>query len=181
MEDTTSSNQVLRGHKEAVLSVCISGSGEVVVSGGQDDTALVWDAHQQKVLFRCDGHKDSVTCVGISCKETYVGTGDMSGYIQVWKSEDGNKIFEYEADGDLQWMSWHPVLDAVIICGTQVGNIFILKVTDVSQIKMLPGFGCATTAAKITKCGTKIFAGYEDGSLRLWDMKSGQVIHAVKG
>ena len=175
---------ILKGHGEAVLAVAVSSKGDFVVTGGQDDKAIMWSVDVAKVRTVYEGHKDSVLCVGISCKEHYVATGDMSGLILVWKRDSSlevkdSKIFEYEVD-DLQWMSWHPLSDPVLVAGDQSGIIWIFKVTD-GSVKSLQGFGFASNYGKVTKCGTRLVSGYEDGSLRIWDLKQSTVIHTITG
>lgn len=175
---------ILKGHSQSVLSVAVSSKGDFVVTGAQDDKAIIWSVDVAKVLTVYEGHKDSVCCVGISCKENYVATGDMSGLIQVWKRDTSvdvkdSKIFEYEVD-DLQWMSWHPLSDTILVAGDQTGTIWIFKVTD-GSVKSLQGFGFPCTIGRVTKCGTKLLSGYEDGSLRVWDLKQSTVIHTVIG
>lgn len=182
---------ILKGHGEAVLAVAVSSKGDFVVTGGQDDKAIMWSVDVAKVRTVYEGHKDSVLCVGISCKENYIATGDMSGLILVWRrdsslevkdskiSEYEGKIFEYEVD-DLQWMSWHPLSDPVLVAGDQSGIIWIFKVTD-GSVKSLQGFGFASNYGKVTKCGTRLVSGYEDGSLRIWDLKQSTVIHTITG
>lgn len=175
---------ILKGHGEAVLAVAVSSKGDFVVTGGQDDKAIMWSVDVAKVRTVYEGHKDSVLCVGISCKENYVATGDMSGLILVWKRDSSLevkdcKIFEYEVD-DLQWMSWHPLSDPVLVAGDQSGIIWIFKVTD-GSVKSLQGFGFASNYGRITKCGTRLVSGYEDGSLRIWDLKQSTVIHTITG
>lgn len=175
---------MLKGHTESVLSVAVSSKGEFLVTGGQDDKAIMWSVDVAKVRTVYDGHKDSVCSVCISCKETYVATGDMSGLIQVWKRDlsldvKDTKIFDYEVD-DLQWMSWHPLSDTVLVAGDQSGTVWIFKVTD-GTIKSLQGLGVPCTTGKITKCGTRLLAGYDDGTLRLWDLKTSLPIHSFIG
>lgn len=171
---------VIAAHEEAVLSVCVSGSGNVAVSGGKDDRAVVWNTSNGDVSFVCEGHKDSVIAVKLSAKETYLATADMGGLIQAWKLETTEKFFEYEV-GDLQWLEWHPILDTVLFCGTDSGNAWMLKVNDDTQVKTFQGSGSANTVGKITSCGTKAAMGYDDGAVRIWDLKSGAVIHSFKG
>ena len=183
-EDEEKSGVLLKGHSQAVLSVAVSMKGDFVVTGGQDDKAIMWSVDVAKVQTVYDGHKDSVLTVGISCKENYVATGDMSGLIQVWKRDlsleaKDSKVFEYETD-DLQWMIWHPLSDPVLVAGDQSGTVWIFKVTD-GSVKSLQGFGSPSTVGKITKCGTRLLSGYEDGSIRVWDLKQSTAVHTIVG
>lgn len=171
---------VFTRHKEAALTITLSKSGELVMSGGQDDVAYLWNSGTGRVLLECTGHKDSVVCVGFSVGEKYVASGDMSGLVQVWRVDTAEKVFEYETD-DLQWMQWHPVLETVLLCGTESGNAWLLKINDHSQTKNYHGPPCANAAGRISKCGTKAVMGYDDGSVRLWDLKTGGVTINVKG
>lgn len=47
------------------------------------------------------GHKDSVTCVGFSYDSTFVATGDMGGFIKVWRVDAKEEIWSFEV-GDLE-------------------------------------------------------------------------------
>ncbi|KAI1291726.1 Angio-associated migratory cell protein [Halotydeus destructor] len=171
---------VVTGHKEAVLSIAVKADGDIAVSGGQDDKALIWNTSTGQILHEFTGHKDSVVSVGFSCKETFVATGDMGGLIQVFKVGTFENIFTYETD-DLQWMRWHPTLDTVLLCGTESGNAWMFKVNDYTQVKTFQGPGFSNTAGSFTSCGTKAMMGYDDGSLRLWDLKSGSTSATIKG
>ena len=178
--DDEAAIHVFREHSEPVLRVCLSKSGNFAVTGGQDDMARVWETRTGRLIFSCPDHKDSVHCVGISCKETFVATADMSGLIQVFKVPSGEKIFDYELD-DVHWMQWHPLSNSALVVGTESGGIWILNVLDVNKIKTLQGSAAATTIAKITSCGTKLMAGYEDGSVRLWDLKDSAILFSIRG
>lgn len=171
--------RVLTGHEEAVLSICVTSKGDIVVSGGQDDKALIWDTNTGEIIFKCTGYKDSVVSTKLSAKETYVATGDMSGLIIVWKLDTKEKVFEYEVE-DLQWLDWHPILDHVLIAGTE-SAAWMFNVTDPSQVKTFPGFGISCTAGKVFPSGTKSIMGYEDGSIRFWDLKTVSATSTLKG
>lgn len=74
--------------------------GKLVVSGGEDDKAYVWNITDGEILFECGNHNDSVTCALFSHDGTYVATGDMSGLIQVWKVATKAVVWSFEM-GDL--------------------------------------------------------------------------------
>lgn len=178
--DDENTIHVFREHKEPVLKVCLSRCGDFVVTGGQDDAAFVWRTATGDPIFSCAGHRDSVNCVSISCKDTFVATADMSGLIQVFSVPDGEKVFEYEVD-DIHWLQWHPLSNSTLLIGTESGSVWLLNVQDVSKIKTLPGPGTATTCGKMSGCGTRLMTGYEDGSVRMWDLKSAAILFSIKG
>ena len=170
---------VFRQHKQAVLTVNLSCSGSWAVTGSQDDMAYVWETRTGQLLFSCEGHKDSVHCAAFSCKETFVCTADMAGLVQVFNLKSREKTFQFEVD-DLHWILWHSLSDSTLIVGTESGSIWLLNVSDEQKVKTLSG-SSATTAGKLTSCGTKLLAGYQDGTLRLWDLKNSSSIFTVKG
>jgi WD40 repeat protein len=51
---------LLRGHDDAVLTLDFSPDGAELVSGGVDDTAIVWDVKQRTELARLKGHTGDV-------------------------------------------------------------------------------------------------------------------------
>jgi len=149
------------------------------VSGGQDDVAYVWDPVTGSVKFSCLGHTDSVHCVAINNTNAWIATADMGGLVQVWKSSSGEKVFDYEVD-DIHWISWHPMAASVILVGTDSGAVWMFNVTDNSKIKTFQGPSTSASKGKVTPDGTKLLVGYDDGSIRLWDLKSVAVLHTFK-
>lgn len=73
---------------------------KLVVSGGEDDKAFVWDITDGQVVFECGNHQDSVTSALFSHDGCYLATADMSGFIQVWKMATKSVVWTFET-GDL--------------------------------------------------------------------------------
>ncbi|XP_022531067.2 angio-associated migratory cell protein [Astyanax mexicanus] len=153
-------------------------TNNLAVTGGEDDKAYVWSVADGEVLFECTGHKDSVTCAGFSYDSKLVSSGDMSGLIKVWKVETKEEIWSFEV-GDLEWLQWHPAAP-VLLAGTADGNVWMWKMPS-GECKTFPGPNCQATSGKILPDGKRMMVGYEDGTLRLWDLKLGQIIHLIKG
>ncbi|XP_012674359.1 angio-associated migratory cell protein [Clupea harengus] len=153
-------------------------TNSLAVTGGEDDKAYVWTVNDGEVLFECTGHKDSVTCATFSHDSKLVASGDMGGLIKVWKVESKEEIWSFEV-GDLEWLEWHPCAP-VLLAGTADGNVWMWKVPG-GDCKTLHGPGCQATSGKIMLDGKRAVVGYEDGSVRLWDLKQGNAIHVIKG
>uniref|UniRef100_A0A673MXC2 Angio-associated migratory cell protein-like n=1 Tax=Sinocyclocheilus rhinocerous TaxID=307959 RepID=A0A673MXC2_9TELE len=153
-------------------------SNSLAVTGGEDDRAFVWSVSDGDVLFECTGHKDSVTCAAFSCDSKLVVSADMSGLIKVWKVENKEEIWSFEV-GDLEWLEWHPCAP-VLLAGTADGNVWMWKIPS-GECKTFQGPSCQATSGKILPDGKRAIVGYEDGSLRLWDLKQGNAVYVIKG
>ena len=149
---------------------------DLAVSGGEDDTAFVWNYITGEVSFQCTGHKDSVTCCNFNHDGTLLSTGDMSGVIKVWNVEKQEQICDFET-GDLEWLQWHSAAN-ILLAGTSDGEVWMWKIPK-GESKIFPSPGCTCTNGKILPGGKTAAFTYSDGSLRIFDLKTTQVIHAV--
>ncbi|XP_042152645.1 angio-associated migratory cell protein-like [Oncorhynchus tshawytscha] len=166
-------------HTGSVFCVSLDpATNSLAVTGGEDDKAYVWRVSDGEVLFECTGHKDSVTSVLFSHDSSLVATGDMSGLIKVWKVETKQEVWSFEV-GDLEWMEWHPCAP-VLLAGMADGNVWMWKIPG-GDCKTLQGPGCHSTSGKVLPDGKRAVVGYEDGNVRLWDLKQGNATHVIKG
>uniref|UniRef100_A0A672G4F0 Angio-associated migratory cell protein n=1 Tax=Salarias fasciatus TaxID=181472 RepID=A0A672G4F0_SALFA len=153
-------------------------TNSLAVTGGEDDKAFVWKVSDGEVLLQCLGHKDSVTCAVFSHDSTMVATGDMSGLIKVWKVEAKEEIWSFEV-GDLEWLEWHPCAP-VLLAGTNDGSVWMWKIP-AGDCKTFQSPGCQATSGKVLPDGKRAAVGYEDGTVRVWDLKQGNAVHIIKG
>lgn len=166
-------------HTDAVFSVSIDPQTcDLVVTGGQDDKAYVWRLTTGEVLFECTGHKDSVTCTGFSHDGIYVATADLSGHVIVWKVATKEQVFSFECS-DAEWLKWHPA-SHVLFLGTVDGEVWMWKIPS-GDCKTLQSHGCTASCGVVMADGKRMCVGYDDGSIKLWDLKSGTVQTSVSG
>ncbi|XP_045768364.1 angio-associated migratory cell protein [Maniola jurtina] len=170
-------------HNGSVFCCDLHPNGKLAATGGEDDKAYVWSTEHGQTIMNCTGHKDSVFFVGFSYDGACLATVDMSGVIKVWKCrlDDDHQVpwpiaFEYEAD-DLSWALWH-FGSRVLICGAMTGDIYIFKIPS-GEAKVLKGHTIRTECGKIFHDGVRLASGYKDGSLKIWDLKSGTVLQHI--
>ncbi|XP_061571499.1 angio-associated migratory cell protein [Cololabis saira] len=166
-------------HTGSVFCVSLDpATNSLAVTGGEDDKAYVWRVSDGEVLLECTGHKDSVTCAMFSHDSSMVASGDMSGMIKVWKVQTKEEIWSFEV-GDLEWMEWHPCAP-VLLAGTNDGSVWMWKIPG-GDCKTLQSPACQATTGKILPDGKRAVVGYEDGTVRVWDLKHGNTTHVIKG
>ena len=79
----------LRGHEDNVWSVGASADGRYLVSGSDDYTVRVWDAHTGRSLNTLEGHTAGVYSVCISRDGTTIASGSSDSTICVWDTATG--------------------------------------------------------------------------------------------
>ncbi|KAJ2953729.1 hypothetical protein O0L34_g1352 [Tuta absoluta] len=176
------STLVFQKHQGSVFCCDLHPNGKLAITGGEDDKAYVWSVETGEVVLDCVGHKDSVIFVGFSFDGAYVAIADMCGLIKVWKCNLDNKdpwtvVFEYEAD-DLTWGQWH-FGARVLMCGTVNGDIFVFKIPS-GDTKVLQGHNIRLECAKLFQDGVRLAAGYDDGAIKVWDLKTNSVLHHIQ-
>lgn len=177
--DQDDSEFTFSNHTGSVFCVSLDPvTNSMAVTGGEDDKAYVWRVSDGEVLLECAGHKDSVTCAMFSHDSSLVATGDMSGMIKVWKVESKEEIWSFEV-GDLEWLEWHPCAP-VLLAGTDDGNVWMWKIPS-GDCKTFQSAASQATSGKVLPDGKRAVVGYEDGTVRIWDLKQGNAIHVIKG
>ncbi|CAH8570350.1 unnamed protein product [Heterobilharzia americana] len=201
--------KLLSGHKESVFCVDFDSTGKFLVSGGQDHIAIIWNVVTGQTEFTCRGHEDSVHCVSFSPDGSYLCTGDMAGSIRVWlrPMETENPI-EWRLlttlnVGDLLWIQWwSPPLKgtkitsglpnpAVLLAGDDDGLVTVWPVrptlanNTANHAKCLSGTGHAALDGLILPSSLntdkpKLVVLYRNGDLRLWDLKTEQVLDSIQ-
>uniref|UniRef100_A0A182QSA8 Uncharacterized protein n=1 Tax=Anopheles farauti TaxID=69004 RepID=A0A182QSA8_9DIPT len=158
-------------HTSVVFCAALHPTENLAVTGGEDDKAYVWNIRTGEVQFEVTNHTDSVIAVGFSYDGVFVATGDMSGYIQVFKvSQNYRKVWEFTA-GDLCWMRWH-IGAHVLLAGSESGEVYVWRIPS-GDCKVLPGHDAKAETAELTHDGKKLAVGYGNGHFKLWDLKAG--------
>lgn len=165
-------------HTKSVFCCDLSKDSSLAVSGGEDDKAFVWRTADANLQFECTGHEDSVIVTKFNCNSKLLATGDMKGIIKIWESQTGNCIADFEME-ELTWLDWHPILENVFLYGTSEGNCYLNKISGDKEIKIMAGNTSALNG-QILNDGKRSVVGYENGDVRLWDLKNCTTIFCLK-
>ncbi len=164
--------------KGAVFAV--DSFNNLVATGGEDDKAFIWSISssetglEKSVLLETEKFSDSVTMLKFSQDGKYLAVCDMSGKIRVYLVGEPCELFwEYDVGSDLESLDWHPGCN-VLFSGTADGQFIMFKISTNESKIMYSGDDCSLSCFQILKDGKHAVCCYNNGNIRMWDLKSGQ-------
>ena len=94
--ETLAEVELLTGHTGYVNALAYSPDGKTLISGGEDSTTRVWDAHTGELQHTLEAHGSGVKDVAFSPDSKMFGSVDSSA--SGWATRRVSKIFLWDAD-----------------------------------------------------------------------------------
>ena len=168
------------GHARNVLSVAYAQDGQTVLTGGDDQTARLWDIVTAKEIRRFEGHTDSIQSVAISVDRQTVLTGSADSTARLWNSVTGVELRRFEHSTGVTSVAFSPKGDRVLTGGLD-GNARLWDAGSGGLLRTFEGHASAVLAVAYSSDGRQILTGSYDQTARLWDAESMHVLQAMQG
>ncbi len=169
---------VLRGHSRYVYSVAFSPDGRRLYSGSWDKTARAWDAASGEclaVLHDCE----EVKAIAVSPDGRRLVTGHGGSFGMPARDTDTGSIAGVPVrQHGVQAIAFGPSGDRAVLA-TPGATVVIWDIASNARVTELKGHSQSVRSVAWT--GTLIAAGSEDKTARLWDARTGALLHTLAG
>ncbi|MGK7925230.1 MAG: protein kinase, partial [Spirulina sp.] len=166
---------------EQATAVCLSGNGEIAISGHQDGSLQIWNTSRKKFLRAIDAHEKSITSLRISANNRYLLSTSYKEF-KVWSIRSGEFLggINLPVESNLVCFDRYGRLitssngDGILKIWSFKGNPFA-QILSTSKIH-----GKRATAVEISADGNLVIVGEEEGALIFWSLESNQYSPILK-
>ncbi|KIJ09328.1 hypothetical protein PAXINDRAFT_87613, partial [Paxillus involutus ATCC 200175] len=173
--------KVLKRHTNGVWALEFFPDGRRLVSAG-DHSLIIWDVTFQGAEKKLTGHTDTVVSIAMAPNGSVFASGSEDGTLRVWDGTTGGQVGEPISvhtlgyHGGVWGVSFSP--EGQRVAAACEGRVMIW---DVQTRALITGplqtsgqvFRATTT---FSPDGSRIAANGADGTVRVWDSVSGEVI-----
>lgn len=176
--DVATGTQNLRmEHTGRSAALSLSHNGQYILTGGDDQTAQLWNAETGERIRKFEGHRAEITAVAFSPDDRLVCAGDSKGRCSLFDVQTGERKLRLDhhsrrissvvfrpdgkhvltASGDNTVGQWDVETGQELSAG-------VLKHPD------------SVLSMTITPDGLRVLTGCDDGKVRLWDIDKATVV-----
>ena len=174
---------VLEGHTNRVWSVVALRDNARALSGGFDMTLRLWDIASGKCLTTIvcgTADDDDVFCIAVNPEGTQALSGHRDGRVRLWNLETGQtQVMLQGHSGIVEAVQIWPD-GRFAVSGAYDKTIKVWNLEEGTCIGTLEGHQDEVKSVVISPDGALIASsGFTDGTVRLWDWKSGACLQVV--
>lgn len=101
--------------------------------------------------------------------------------VGVWSVESGRPVMRVRPGGQLGCVAWSPDGKYLVVCDVNVGVTEVLDADDGKQLAALRGDEGSVRDAAFSADGTQIATAGQDGRVRVWNWRGGQLLATLQG
>ncbi|KAG7232691.1 hypothetical protein INR49_008211 [Caranx melampygus] len=162
------------GHDDHVIT-CLQFSGDLIVSGSDDNTLKVWSAITGKCLRTLTGHTGGVWCSQMAVATVISGSTDRT--LRVWDAESGECVHTlYGHTSTVRCMHLH---GNRVVSGSRDTTLRVWDVSTGRCEHVLTGHVAAVRCVQYD--GRRVVSGGYDYMVKVWDPETEACLHTLQG
>jgi WD40 repeat protein len=172
----------LRGHDAVPTSATYSPDGRWVVTGSVDQTIKIWNAATGEPMWTLRGHTGPVYSVDVSPDGTLIASGGEDTTIRLWDTVTKRELAKLRGQtSGSYWLVFSPDSRKLASCAWPSIEIRVWDLAAVQpDVRMLRGHFYPLTGITFSPDGRQIASIGIDGTIRLWDVATGQPIRTLR-
>jgi len=184
---TAQESRSFEGHSAPVRTVGFSANGEYLLSGGDDNTARIWDTTTGRTRSVLHGHSRPLESCAFSSDGRQVLSGGQQGQIKLWSLHDYKEMRApqarvLEGHEDAIMAAAFSRDGARIVTASRDHTARVYDATTCHCVSVLKeGHDFLVSRASYFHNGNWLLTAAGDNSVRIWDAATGAQLGSIEG
>jgi WD40 repeat protein len=163
---------IFKGHSAAVDAVAFSPDGQILATGGQDDTVRLWSPEQDTPLIVLQGHRGVVWSVAFSSDGSQLVTASADKTARIWNCSNG-ALVAVLAGGRRDVRTAAFVLgDSQVATASWDGTVRLFDAKTGAAGPVMQANSKPMNAASVSHNGARLATAFGDGTITVWDLRT---------
>ena len=163
-------------HSDSVFDVAISRDGSYLASGAADKFAKVFDLETGDLTQSFEGHTGHVLSVAWKADGSVLATGGADNAIKAWTTATGEQQRTITSHKKPVTSIAFTGIDEKLVSASGDQMVLLHTVSNGRNDRRLQGAGDFLHAVLVSRDGSRVVAGCEDGAVQIWDGSNGKLL-----
>jgi WD40 repeat protein len=165
---------------QAPLVCALSSDGKWLACTSGEEKIHVYDRHGTTPLWRLEGHKATALCGAFSLEGGILATGGMDKCVRLWDLKTGRQQRELTGHGG-SVLAVSFLTDSRTLASLSRDRICLWNWADGGLVRELKIKHFSLVGMAMSPRGDRLAAISGDGTIIVWDVPTGLVLHPVQG
>jgi WD40 repeat protein len=172
--------RTMHGHPFPILTLKFAPNGSFIITGSTDSIGRVWRVSNGNLIGTLEGHAGWLNSLDISSDGGLIATSADDYTVRLWRFLDAKLVQTIdEGMSIVSEVTFTP--DGNQLAWSESNGNVRVRFVEGSWSHLLNQATTAATSIAVAPAGEMIVSGHSDGTLRIWDLASGELLFERSG